>query len=87
MKRMISSDSFDRALRGELSEEEVIRSSQAVVDAALWSDWSNDNAGLGTSSPGAVSFTSELRVTPERREKLIQSLVKHPERARRLFRS
>ena len=103
MKRIRQDDNFERALKGELSKEELYSSSAAVVDAALWSDWSNENSGSrsgdqfwieGSSEntgPSYTSelraFTSELRVSPERRSQLIQSLIQHPERARRMFRS
>ncbi len=81
-----TADLFDRALSGTLSEEEVSRSASAVIDAAIWSDWCNDSKSPGAGVNSGLSFF-RAPSNPEQRNKLVQSIVQHPERTRRLFRS
>lgn len=80
-KKKIQGGDFERAFEGSLSHADVMRASCAVVDAALWTDWSLENEVT------REGFEGHLRVTPERRSHLVQSIAAHPERTKRLFRT
>lgn len=99
-RSLSTAEMFERALGGGLSDEEVYSSASAVVDAALWSELGRDLGDAAEVSPGellkdslfgsgdggAGMYFREPR-TPDRREKMVASLISHPERTRRLFRS